>query len=254
MSNTKALLDYVAGRNTGSVGAVVASAMDTFCPQYGINSPLRLAHFIAQACEETMGFKYLREIWGPTPAQTRYEGRVDLGNTHPGDGHLYLGRGIFDLTGRANYVRVGRALGIPLETQPELASDPTVAVRVACYYWQSHNISAMADADDIEKVTRAVNGGLNGFADRKMYYERAHKILLTPNTPLPPPPPPTAPTIVTTTVPALNLRTSPDPNAGIFCILPGNAQLTVLAEAGQYLQIQYGIWQGWVLKQWTKPL
>jgi putative chitinase len=176
--DTKSLLDHVANRDTGATGRGIADGLDKYCPQYSINSPLRLAHFLAQACHETGGFKWLKEIWGPTPAQKRYEGRADLGNTRPGDGRLYCGRGIFQLTGRANYARIGAALALPLEVEPELARDPQISVRIACHYWMTHGINAVADADNIELVTRLINGGQNGLADRKACLARAKEVLL----------------------------------------------------------------------------
>lgn len=175
--NTAALLDQVAGRKTGASGADIAVGMDNFCPQYEIDTHLRLAHFIAQACHETEGFRFLREIWGPTKAQKGYEGRVDLGNVRVGDGFLYRGRGIFQLTGRANYTRVGTALSLPLEVDPDLACDPEISVRIACHYWMAHNINVAADANDIVRVTRAINGGLNGLEDRKACFVRAQMVL-----------------------------------------------------------------------------
>jgi putative chitinase len=175
--NTKALLDHIAGRDTGTKGDGIAYGLDKYCPQYSVNTPLRLAHFLAQACHETMGFRYLKEIWGPTPAQRRYEGRADLGNNRPGDGRLYCGRGIFQLTGRANYRNIGAALALPLEVEPELACDPQISVKIACHYWMTRGINAPADADDIEAVTRKINGGLNGLADRKACLERAKGVL-----------------------------------------------------------------------------
>jgi putative chitinase len=174
---TKALLDKIANRDTGTKGQGVADGLDKYCPQYSINTGLRLAHFLAQACHETGGFKWLKEIWGPTPAQTRYEGRADLGNIRPGDGRLYCGRGIFQLTGRANYARIGAALALPLEVEPELAADPQISVKIACHYWMTHGINAPADADNINLVTRLINGGSNGLADRQACLVRAKELL-----------------------------------------------------------------------------
>lgn len=175
--NTKALLDHVAGRDTGIIGDGIADGLDKYCPQYSINTHLRLAHFLAQACHETEGFRFLHEIWGPTPAQKRYEGRQDLGNIRPGDGYLYRGRGIFQLTGRANYKSIGSALTLPLEVDPELAADPVISVKIACHYWMTHSINLPADADNIALVTRLINGGLNGIDDRKACFARAREVL-----------------------------------------------------------------------------
>lgn len=175
--NTAALINYVAGRNTGAVGEEIATGLDHFAPQYDINTPLRLAHFLAQASHESEGFRFLKEIWGPTKAQKKYEGRADLGNVRVGDGFLYRGRGIFQLTGRSNYARLGKALALPLEVDPDLACDPQVSVRIACHFWMTHEINAFADANDIIRVTRAINGGLNGIEDRKACFLRARQVL-----------------------------------------------------------------------------
>jgi putative chitinase len=175
--NTAKVLDRVAGRKTGALGDDIATGMDKFCPQYEINTHLRLAHFLAQACVETCGFRCLREVWGPTDAQKKYEGRTDLGNMRVGDGFLYRGRGIFQLTGRANYARLGAALSLPLETDPDLAADPQISVKIACHYWMTHEINALADKNDITRVTRAINGGLNGLEDRKAAFVRARQVL-----------------------------------------------------------------------------
>lgn len=174
---TRELLDHIAQRDTGALGDDIACGLDKFCPENEITTPLRLAHLLAQAAHETCGFRYLREIWGPTPAQRGYEGRTDLGNVRVGDGRLYCGRGVFQLTGRANYARIGVALGLPLEVDPDLACDPQVSVRIACHYWSTHHINVPADADDVVRVTRAINGGLNGLASRKAYLARAKEVL-----------------------------------------------------------------------------
>lgn len=136
-------------------------------PAFGIDATgFRLAHFMAQTGHETGGYQWLRELWGPTPAQRRYEGRRDLGNTRPGDGRLYAGRGLIQLTGRANYARAEAATGLPLVAQPELAAEPANAVWTACVFWRDHRLNALADSDDTLRLTRAINGGSNGLADR----------------------------------------------------------------------------------------
>ena len=173
----RALLDHMAHRKLDTRGDGLAEGCVKNLGAYSINTELRLAHFIAQACHETGDFCYLRELWGPTVAQKRYEGRVDLGNTRPGDGYLYRGRGIFQLTGRFNYAKVGKALALPLETEPDLASDPAISVRIACHYWMTNGLNALADADDVRGITRKINGGFNGLADREKCLERAKGIL-----------------------------------------------------------------------------
>lgn len=143
-----------------------------------INTPLRMAMFIAQAAHESGEFKYTREIWGPTPAQIRYEGRKDLGNIIKGDGVKYKGRGIFQITGRANYKSVSEALGKDFITHPKLLETPEYAVASAIWFWNKNNLNKYADSQDIKGCTKRINGGYNGLEDREKYYNRAKKILL----------------------------------------------------------------------------
>ncbi|ULH18273.1 hypothetical protein MF271_22685 (plasmid) [Deinococcus sp. KNUC1210] len=84
-----------------------ATKLGTACEDAGIDMPPRLSHFLAQVTHESGGFRWMVEIWGPTPAQIRYEGRLDLENTEPGDGFRYRGRGPMMLTGRGNFRNVG---------------------------------------------------------------------------------------------------------------------------------------------------
>jgi putative chitinase len=151
------------------------AAPDVF-PEYEINNALREAHFWAQAAHETGGFKYMFEIWGPTDVQKRYEGRKDLGNTETGDGFKFRGRGIFQLTGRANYKKYGDILGVDLIGNPDQAADPEVALRIACEYWKSRKINLCADKDDIVSCTKKINGGTNGIADRRACLVTAKKM------------------------------------------------------------------------------
>lgn len=146
----------------------LALAANVHFPAFGImDSELRLAHFMAQLCHESGCFRYMEEIWGPTPAQRGYEGRADLGNTMPGDGLRFRGRGPIQLTGRANYRTFGRRIGIDLERHPELAAIPSIGLHTALEYWRSRNLNAFADADDILSITKKINGGTNGLADRQ---------------------------------------------------------------------------------------
>lgn len=139
-------------------------------------TPLEQAHFLAQAAHETAGFRTLEEYGGPSYWK-RYEGRKDLGNVKSGDGVLYHGRGIFQLTGRANYEAYGRKLGLDLVARPERASDPEISTRIAVAYWEAKGLGAWALRDDIQQVTRKINGGLNGLADRTRYLAAAKKAL-----------------------------------------------------------------------------
>jgi len=142
-------------------------------PRYQINTTARVAAFLAQIGHESEGLHWLVEIWGPTPAQQRYEGRLDLGNIMPGDGLRYRGRGLLQLTGRANYRKAGRELGQDFEGTPQLVAVPKWAVETACLFWRDHGLSAMADAGDFQRITETINGGLNGEAARLALYDAA---------------------------------------------------------------------------------
>lgn len=146
---------------------------DKYLGQYEVNTKQRIAHFLAQCAHESASFRTLEEY----ASGSAYEGRRDLGNTQPGDGKRFKGRGIIQLTGRANYRAYGKALGIDLENDPERAKDPEVSVLTALEYWKNRNLNYFADKDDITTITKRINGGLNGFADRQKYLERAKEAL-----------------------------------------------------------------------------
>lgn len=148
-------------------------AMDEF----GIDSPERQSAFLAQIAHESGQLRHLREIWGPTDAQVRYEGRADLGNFEPGDGFKYRGRGLIQITGRSNYAACGNALGLDLISQPQLLEQPVPACRSAGWFWQSRKLNVLADRGDFTTITRRVNGGLNGYEDRARFWERAKRVL-----------------------------------------------------------------------------
>lgn len=145
--------------------------------EFAINTSDRQAAFLAQVVHESGAFRWLVELWGPTPAQRRYEGRVDLGNVEPGDGHTYLGRGLIQLTGRANYLKASKALGVDLIAQPELLGQPALACRSAAWFWKAHGCNELADAGDFEAVTKRINGGLNGYAERLALWGKAKQAL-----------------------------------------------------------------------------
>lgn len=146
---------------------------------YGLlDSTLRLAHFLAQVAHESGSFRYMEEVWGPTDAQRRYEGRKDLGNIIPGDGVRYKGRGPIQITGRRNYRYFGREIGIDIEKHPEIAAIPSIGLHLALAYWDDRGLNTYADEDDIETITRRINGGLNGYADRKAHLAKIKGWLL----------------------------------------------------------------------------
>lgn len=155
--------------------AGLAEPFDRLAAPAGLLTPLRLRHFLAQAAHETDGFRTLAE-YGGAGWFARYDGRADLGNDRPGDGARYRGRGVFQLTGRANYRRYGRLLGVDLEAEPARAAEPELSLRIALAYWRERGIDAAADRDDVVAVTRLINGGLNGLAARRALLERARAI------------------------------------------------------------------------------
>lgn len=145
--------------------------------RYQIIGPKRMAAFIAQIGHESGQLQYVREIWGPTAAQLRYEGRADLGNTVTGDGSRYRGRGLIQITGRANYAACGEALGIDLINHPELLEQPQYACLSAAWFWAMKGLNTLADAGEFNTVTRRINGGLNGLADRLSLWVKAREVL-----------------------------------------------------------------------------
>jgi putative chitinase len=195
-----------------------AHHLDAACEAYEINTPLRLAHFLAQVGHESSALVHSREVWGPTPAQERYERNFNapwpetptesrraefavnrlaysLGNVQEGDGKRYCGHGLLQTTGRGNHRALRdrlRAKGIDapdFEAAPELLEQPRWAALGACDYWDWRDINAMADRDDHEAVTRAVNGGTNGIGDRRRRLERAKAVLAAVDTTAPEPAP-----------------------------------------------------------------
>lgn len=141
--------------------------------EFKINTPERQAAFLAQLAQESGELKYFQEI----ASGAAYEGRRDLGNTQPGDGVRFKGRGPIQLTGRANYRSAGAALGIDLERNPARAADPDVGFRVAGWYWNSRNLNSFADSRNFDAITYRINGGYNGKSVRDMYYRRALGVL-----------------------------------------------------------------------------
>lgn len=149
--------------------------------EYDINTPDRQAAFLAQIAHESGQLRYVRELWGPTPAQQTYEGRKDLGNTKPGDGYRYRGHGLIQVTGRHNHARVRDRLRakFPDRAVPDFEAEPEAlmlrewAALSAADFWDDHGLNALADAGDFEAVTRRINGGTNGMDERIVFHERA---------------------------------------------------------------------------------
>lgn len=150
----------------------INDAMD----RYLINTPARRAMFLANALWETGWLRYMRELWGPTPAQLTYDARQDLGNRYPGDGQKYRGGGLMMLTGRFNFAECGAAIGVDLVTSPEFIAQPPTAAKSGAWFWFRHGLNAIADLGDFERSVRIINGGLNGFDQRVALYTKTQHI------------------------------------------------------------------------------
>ncbi len=189
--------------------------LNQWLPAYQINTVKRISRFLGQGAIESAYFRTLHEY----ASGKAYEGRKDLGNIYKGDGVRYKGRGIFQLTGRANYTSYGQALGLDLVNNPELAADPEVSVRIACEYWKRKGLNGWADRCDDREITRRINGGETHLAERVKATKIAEKVLSAkvtevpsedpvpfpapkpkpvpaPEPELPDPPPPTPPAII----------------------------------------------------------
>jgi putative chitinase len=145
-----------------------------------ITTPRRLAAFLAQLLHESAGLRYFEELWGPTPAQLRYEGRLDLGNTHPGDGERFKGHGPIQITGRANHARYGKLIGVDLLANPALAATPKIGFALAAAYWTDKQLNPLADQGTkaaFVTITRRINGGVNGLEDRLARWREARRVL-----------------------------------------------------------------------------
>jgi len=167
--------------------------LQTAMAEFAIDQATRAAAFLAQLAHESGELRFMEEIWGPTDAQRRYEPpstlAAKLGNTEPGDGRRFKGRGPIQITGRANYHRFGGLLGVDLVSDPGRAAVPDLAFRIAGLFWMKNGLNELADrasADAFREITKRINGGLNGLKDRERFYAVARTVLgviLAPSTP-----------------------------------------------------------------------
>jgi putative chitinase len=146
--------------------------------EFGIDTPARVAAFIAQLAHESGSFRYVREIASGEAYDTGELARR-LGNTpeDDGDGERYKGRGLIQITGRANYIACGAALGLDLIAHPELLEEPENACRSAAWYWDWKGLNDLADRGDFKLITKKINGGYNGYQDRLAFWERAKEVI-----------------------------------------------------------------------------
>ena len=142
--------------------------------EFEINTPQRIRMFLAQIGHESGQLRYVKEL----ASGEAYEGRTDLGNTEPGDGVRYKGRGLIQITGRSNYGLASLALGLPLLEKPELLEEDLNAARSAGWYWYKHNLNSLADQGLFRLITKRINGGYNGYADRYKLYQRGLEVIV----------------------------------------------------------------------------
>jgi predicted chitinase len=176
----KSIMPRLTEQRRGELLPFLSSAMTEFA----IQTPARAAAFLAQLAHESGQFRFMEEIWGPTDAQRRYEPETKLsqalGNSEAGDGKRFKGRGPIQLTGRANYRRFGDLLNTDLVGDPARAANPDVAFRVAGLFWSKKGLNELADlatAEAFKEITRRINGGYNGLADRQAFYAVARTAL-----------------------------------------------------------------------------
>lgn len=181
-----------------------ADALTQAMPLHNINTPERVAHFLAQCAHESAGFTVFEErlmysaerlmaVWpdrfhsiaeahpyarNPTAlANHVYANRLGNGNEASGDGYRFRGRGCIQITGRTNYQAAGLAVERDLGRFPDDAAAPYVAALIAGWFWQTRGLNVLADANDVQQITRRINGGLNGLDDRQAYLGRARRVL-----------------------------------------------------------------------------
>jgi len=180
-------------------------ALNNVLPEYKIDTPLRICHFLAQVIHESGHFKYksenlnysvsaLRSVFGKyfktdaianeyarkpeKIANKVYANRMGNGDEASGDGWKYRGRGLIQLTGKTNYANCGKSIGLDLISDPDLLTKSAEAcVKSACWFWKTNNLNALADKDDATNITKRINGGTNGLADRNKILNLAKSVI-----------------------------------------------------------------------------
>jgi putative chitinase len=183
-------------------------------PKYGINTVRRAAHFISQCAHESNNFRSLQEnlnysekalnavfgrYFGPAPKRNAAEyarnpemianyvyqdefRKYKMGNVNEGDGWLFRGRGLKQLTGRENYTRFGATVDMTAEQAAEYVATEKGAVESACWFWDANNLNSIADTDDVVKMTKKINGGNIGLESRQKRYSKAMEVFGNPVT------------------------------------------------------------------------
>lgn len=188
LPTTQQLLDISGSPKASRSNAIsIVEGLRAAGQRGGLGAPHRLAAYLSQIMHESGGLVYDREVWGPTPAQERYDTRTDLGNSpeKDGDGKFYRGRTGIQITGKSNYgqfrdwCRTALKLPAPdfVATPDAVLTDPWEGLG-PIWYWDTRKLNAYADSNDLEMITRKINGGLNGYADRLRFYTRSALVLL----------------------------------------------------------------------------
>lgn len=163
--------------NAGQRAATFLPWLNQYMDEYGINSEERAAAFLAQIAHESGELRYVRELGNDAYLEKYDTGPIAarLGNTpaDDGDGQKYRGRGLIQITGHDNYQACGTALQLDLLANPALLEQPQWAVASACWFWTSRGLNQLADKGSFVAITKRINGGTNGHADRVKYWERA---------------------------------------------------------------------------------
>lgn len=171
---TKKQLAYVWSVSESSISDAVISDLNRCLNLFKINTPSRIRHFISQISHESGAGKWMKEL----ASGDSYEGRSDLGNTQPGDGRKYKGGGFIQLTGRANYTAFSKFMNDPKIMNGVDYVASTYPATSAGFWWHNNNMNDLCDKNpSVEQITRRVNGGLNGIADRRYYYGRCVNII-----------------------------------------------------------------------------
>lgn len=172
----KAIMPYATEANLQKFHAPLIESMG----KYVITTPKRAQAFIAQLAHESGSFLYVREL----ASGQAYEGRENLGNTQPGDGKRFRGRGLIQVTGRDNYAAVSKALGVDFIANPELLETAKYATLSACWFWKTHGLNELADAGAFLKISKAINLGdpnskhtPNGNNEREAFYKKAQEVI-----------------------------------------------------------------------------
>lgn len=175
MSTTKSQLSAIAPTIKEPNLSIYTEALNATMEEYAISSPSQQCMFLAQVMHESGACRYVKEL----ASGAAYEGRKDLGNTQPGDGVKFKGRGLIQITGRANYTKLGEAFDLDLISHPELLETPALAAKSAGWFWNSRRLndtSATNSEAAFLIVTKRINGGTNGLEDRTAYWNRAKKV------------------------------------------------------------------------------